>query len=264
MTACFNMSPPPTLAPDPELRSALLEYYLKYATSAELTDWLRNIGQETKGTVDEKRARIRAHTQYLTMPSAAFPDQTLYYLEIYSAAEHLEGICETLRLDPHGTRDMRWRRIMREIGFREGWLSRPPPSPLAEASFLTELVRPFVEWHIVGARSNYEKGFYQGFYDDMEEIFGESYVHDELPIASGTTLKIDFHLGHPQRAGVGIEFKMPSNNADLQRALGQMDQYQARYGENLLVVLFPDLIDKAKETLFIDKLSEKGIAVIVK
>ena len=263
MTATFTMPPPPTVTPDPELRSVLLEYYLEYATSAELTDWLRNIGQETKGAADEKRARVRANTKYLTMPASEFPDQTLYYLEQYSASEHLEGICEALHLDPDGTRDMKWRRIMREVGFREGWLSRLAP-PLSEASFVTEFVRPFVEWHIVGKRSSYEKGFYPGFFDDMEEIFGEDHVHDQLPVASGTTLKIDFHLGHPQRAGVGIEFKMPANNSDLQRALGQMDQYQARYSENLLVVLFPDLLDKAQTTLFVDKLGERKIPVIVK
>jgi hypothetical protein len=263
MTAIFTMSPPPTVAPDLELRSVLLDYYVEYATSAELTEWLRNISQETKGTADEKRARVRANTKYLTMPASGFPDQTLYYLEIYSTSEHLEGLCEVLRLDPNGTRDMKWRRIMREVGFREGWLSRPP-SPLAEANFVTEIVRPFVEWHIAGKRSSYEKGFYPAFYDDMEEILGDDYVHDQLPVASGSTLKIDFHLGHPQRAGVGVEFKMPANNSDLQRALGQMDQYQTRYGENLLVVLFPDLIDKAQSTLFIDKLGERNIRVIVK
>jgi len=67
-----------------------------------------------------------------------------------------------------------------------------------------------------------------------------------------------------QRSGTGVEFKMPTNNAELQRALGQMDQYQVRYGENLLVVLFPDFLDKSQWTLFVDKLSEKKIPVIVK
>src|SRR5579859_4472413 len=114
MAAIFTMSPPSTLAPDSELRSALLEYYLEYATSAELTGWLRTIGKETKGTADEKRARVRANTKYLTMPASDFPDQTLYYLEVYSASEHLDGICEALRLDLDRTRDMKWRRIMRE------------------------------------------------------------------------------------------------------------------------------------------------------
>ena len=57
---------------------------------------------------------------------------------------------------------------------------------------------------------------------------------------------------------------MPTNNSDLQRALGQMDQYQDRYGENLLVVLISDSLDRAQQTLFVDRLAERKIPVIVK
>jgi hypothetical protein len=44
-------------------------------------------------------------------------------------------------------------------------------------------------------------------------------------VAHGSTLKIDFHVGDPQADGVGIEVKVPKNNADVQRTLGQLDQY---------------------------------------
>ena len=29
---------------------------------------------------------------------------------------------------------------------------------------------------------------------------------------------------------------MPTNNADVQRALGQLDQYQRKYGDNLIIL----------------------------
>ncbi len=43
-----------------------------------------------------------------------------------------------------------------------------------------------------------------------------------------------------------------------------MDQYLAAYGSNLIVVLIPDTINKAQETLFVDTLRGKGIATVVK
>lgn len=261
MSTSFVMTPPTTLAPDSALRSSLLDYYLKYATSYELVGWLRTLGQETKGENEEKRARVRANTKYLTMPAAEFPQQTIHYLEQYQS-EHLSGICEVLGVNPEGTKEAKWRRILREVGFREGWLSRP--TALTESAFNVELVLPFIEWHMVLRRGKYEKDFYPAFLEEMEDIFGEALVHPQLPVASGTTLRIDFHVGHPQRGGVGVEFKMPTNNADLQRALGQMDQYQAHYGKNLVVVLFPDFLEKAQQTLFADKLAGRKIPVIVK
>lgn len=87
-------------------------------------------------------------------------------------------------------------------------------------------------------------------------------VHEQLPIASGTTLRIDFHLGHRQRPGVGVECKMPTNNADVQRALGQLDQYRERYGANLVLFVIGDYLDRAPETLFIDAILPKGITVL--
>jgi len=244
------------------LRSTLLEYLVSYATGPELNDWVKGIGQDAKGTIEERRARVLANSKYPSMPAEEFPQQTLHYLDIYSAAEHLSGICEAIGISREGNREARWRRIMREIGFREGWLSKP--GTITDTSITPSIVRPFVEWHLLAKRPEYEKDFYPPFFEDMEEIFGHAYVHDQLPIAFGSTLKVDFHVGHPQREGVGIEVKMPASNSDLQRALGPMDQYRARYRDHLLVVLLPDLLNKAQVTLFVDQLVEKGISVIIK
>lgn len=261
MRANFTMLPPSSLAAAEKLRSTLLDYYLEVATGVELADWLRGLGQEEKGNVAEKRARVRSSTKYLGMPAADFPQQTINYLEQYSS-RHLSEVCEALGLGAAGTADAKWRRILREVGLREGWLPRPAVG--ADAPITVAAARPYVEWHMILKRGEYEKDFYAAFTDEMEEVFGSESVHEQLPIAFGTTLKIDFHLGHPQREGVGVEFKLPTNNADLQRALGQMDQYQSRYGDRLIVVLFADFLDKAQQRLFVDKLTERSIAVIVK
>lgn len=256
-----SMSPPTWLNADPSLRAALLDYYLRHATGPELSCWLRDIGQDPNGTLEEKRDRVRTKTQYLSMSPEEFQEQTISNLSAYDS-DHLSGICEALRIDQSGSKDVKWRRIMREVAMREGWLPRIDGAN--HYTLTLEQVRPFVEWHLIPKRAMYEKDFYPGFLYDMEEVFGADNVHPQLPIAFGSTLKIDFHIGHPQRKGVGIEFKMPANNSDLQRALGQMDQYKAEYGEQLLVVLFPDLLQKAQAILFLDQIKAKCIASIIK
>lgn len=75
---------------DLALRTTLLDYFIENQTGAELTHWLRDIGQDSKGSVAEKKARIRASTKYLTMSGEAFPEQTMSYLDLFpSQAGHL-------------------------------------------------------------------------------------------------------------------------------------------------------------------------------
>ncbi len=247
-------------ASDPSFRKTLLECFLNIATSEGLSAWLTEIGQDPRGSVENKRQRIREHTQYLSMPRETFPQQTQAYLWDYTA-EHLDWICSQLGISSEGTKDDLYRRIYREVGYREGWLT--PPSAGIE-TFDKGLVLPFVAWYPIRRRSDYESGYYETFLNEMLEVFGDEYVHPQYPVAHGSTLKIDFHIGHSQRAGVGVEFKRPMSNSELQRALGQMDQYLGAYGENLIVVLFPDTINKAQEALFVDVLRGKGIATVVK
>jgi hypothetical protein len=247
--------------PDIELRSKLLEFFLENYRGQELSDWLRDIGQDNRGTAEEKRARLRQTTTYLTTPLQEFPAETMAHLNSFPS-EYLAGLCEVLDIDSGGTRDMRYRRIIREIGYREGWLSRL--ESITEATFRLATIQPYVEWYPIIKRGSYEKDFYQAFVEEMEEIFGNEFVHKELAIAFGSTLKVDFHLGHPQREGVGVEFKMPTNNSEIQRALGQLDQYKQRYRDNMLIVLFPDFLDTARKILFRDQVSAKGIAVVIK
>jgi hypothetical protein len=245
--------------PDPVLRQKLLDYYVEMSTGAELSQWLRDLGQDPGGTVEEKRKRVLAHTEYLTMPAEKFPEQTRHYLDWYES-QRLEEICEHLNLPTTGTKDERYRRIMREVGFREGWLNRPGD----KLPITIETVRPFIEWYPILKRGKYEKDFYPAFAEEMEEIFGEENVHEQYAVAHGNSLKIDFHLGHPQEPGVGVEFKIPINNAELQRGIGQLSQYKTRYGEHLILVLLPDFINKAQQMMFNDACRQVGVTVLLK
>jgi hypothetical protein len=246
-------------APDPLLRQELLDYYVEMSTGSELSEWLRDLGQDPGGTVEEKSTRVLAHSGYLTMPAERFPEQTRHYLNAYGS-HHLEEICGLLNLPTEGTKDERYRRIVREVGFREGWINRPPD----KQPVTLETVRPFVEWYPILKRGKYEKEFYPAFAEEMEEIFGEENVHEQYAVAHGNSLKIDFHLGHPQEPGVGVEFKIPISNAELQRGIGQLSQYKTRYGEHLILVLFPDFIDKAQQMMFTDACLHAGVTVLLK
>lgn len=244
-----------------ELRRKLLDYYVATATGPELSEWLRGLGQDAQGTAEQKRQRVLTHTAYLAMPADNFPEQTRHYLDVYSS-EHLADICELLELRTDGTKEARYRRILREVGYSEGWLKRPDPA--AKLVLDVEIVRPFIAWYPILKRGRYEMDFYSGFIEEMEEVLGADVVYDQYAIAHGNPLKIDFHLGHPQEHGVGVEFKMPTNNAELQRGIGQLSQYKDRYGNALILVLLPDFIDKAQQTMFTDHCRQAGVTVILK
>lgn len=244
-----------------EFREKLLECYLGWSTSQELSDWLKNIGQDPNGTIEEKRIRIIQNIKYLSFSPEEFHLETLRYLQDFSRSDILANICETLGLDNTGTKDSLFRRIYREVGYNEGWL--PHTSKDAPVSN-KQIVLPFVKWYPILKNRNYERDYYEEFFDEMSEIFGENQVHKEYPIAHGSTLKIDFHIGNPHSGGVGVEFKMPTNNSEIQKALGQIDQYLRCYGSNLIVVLIPDFIDKKAEMGMVEELRKKGIETVVK
>lgn len=260
-SATAPVETPSALIPrkDPALRGQLLEFFLCKASGEQLSGWLQDLGVDDRGVLDEKRARVQKNTKYLDTPLMEFPDQTMVYLDFLSA-EALADLCETLCLEAFGNKGTRYRRVMREIGYREGWL--PRPSVLTAALFTLDRVVPFVRWHRILKNGASERSFYPAFEEDMVEVFGEDYVHPQLTIRSG--LKIDFHLGHPQGNGVGVEFKMPSTVSEIHRATGQIQQYRSFYGDQLLVVLLPDKLDKAKEILFMDQMRAQGVRVLVK
>ena len=244
---------------DPALREKLFTYFVDNYTSQELSDWLRDIGQDARGSIAEKRTRVREHTKYLTMPAREFPTQTMKYLGDFSS-DHLGDICENLGLSVDGSKDERLRRIVREVHYREGWLARPNGSH----SWTAALVAPFIEVYPVLRRGDYEKDYYNAFESEMEEVFGSENVHSQLAVANGNILKIDFHLGHPQGEGVGVEWKVPTSTSEVHRAIGQMDHYKQQYADRLILVLVPHLLEKAQAQMFTDQARAKNIAVILK
>jgi hypothetical protein len=245
---------PAELRRDPTFRESLFSFFLESLTRAELADWLKQIGQDPHGSVDELRARIRAASQYVSMPEREFPAQSESYLSLYQKA-HLGDLCELLGLSADGKKDTLFRRIMREIHFREGWLSRP--IEFDASSLRADQVMPFLARMPLRVRGRYEKDFYAIIEDEMSEAFGS--VFSQVPLAFGSTLKIDFHIGDPTGDGVGIEVKMPANNSDVQRTLGQIDQYQRRYGDNLILFVLGEFLKPETEKFLQDDLQRKGV-----
>lgn len=248
-------------AANPEFRQKLLDCYLNISTSKELSEWLKGLGQDTNGTAEEKMARVRQYTKYLSMPPETFPRQTMYYLESLSSGDGLFLIAEQLGLNREGSKDALFRRIYREVGFQEGWLPRVANGALA---LTKETVLPFVRWYPILKNREYEKDYYEDFHTEMTEVFGKEKVHEQYAIAHGITLKIDFHVGHALQSGVGIEFKMPNSQSDIQRAFGQLDEYLTCYGRNLVVVVLPNFMTETELGMFTDTLRGKGVEAIVK
>lgn len=248
------------LVPDQAFREQLFTFFVSSNSSEDLSNWLEDIGHNSKGTRDDKVNRLKEHSAYPRTPIEQFPFKTILHLDSLSQ-NNLTELCAALQVNTDGSNTALVRRLYREVGYREGWLPRKPQ----EASAITkETILPFVQWHPVMKNRQYEKDYYRDFYEDMSEHFGPLNVHEQLSIAHGNTLKIDFHIGHPQQGGVGIEFKMPTGNAEIQRALGQLDQYVSRYGKELIIVVLPDFLKDAQLQLFLDELGRKSITVVVK
>jgi hypothetical protein len=258
----FSNSGAPTsrLKADQEFRGILLGAYLDFASPGELSDWLRDIACDPKGTPEVKRDRIRKNTKFPTMSPDEFRKCSLQDLADYSTDE-LAEMCHRLKLDEEGAKSHLVRRLYRELGYREGWLDRleKGAKPITKKAAL-----PFINWYPLLKEYSYEQDAYGDFMDEMGEVFGDDSIHDQFAVAHGVSLKIDFHLGAPISGGLGIEFKLPTSNSELQRGLGQIDQYINRYGTELVVVLFPHLIKNAEEQLFVSELEKKRVTVVVK
>jgi hypothetical protein len=235
----------------------LLDFYVEGLDGQELADWLRQLGVQPTGSVQERRERVRANTKYLTMAATDFPKQTRYYIEPYTS-EHLADLCMALGLSDDGSREDRYRRVMREVHYREGWLDR-----WVGGTPTTEVVARHLELLPIARRGRLERDFCQQVWGELSEVFGERNVHEQLAIAHGSTLKIDFHIGPPQGEGIGVEVKVPASNSEIQRAMGQIDQYRTRYGENLIMLVFADFVSEASLALLEDHLRAKAIRTIL-
>jgi hypothetical protein len=251
----------PTHHVDIALRGALLEFFLELCTSTGLSDWLRDLNVDSRGSVDEKKRRIREHTKFFSSPTKHVSARVVDDLRRGRVGDAV-ALCEKLDISIDGTKPTLIRRLHRHVETREGLL------PILSDGLVPNFrdVHSIVEWYPVYQEKQYEKEHYDEFYEVMADVFGQVHAHEQMAVAHGSTLKIDFHIGSsvPGNDGTGVEFKMPANNSDLQKALGQMGQYQSRYRDSLIVVIFPNLLDAKHVVPFQHELTRMNITHVVK
>ena len=121
---CGNERNPRTY-PVPEdhtaLKSRLIDCYVNFSISKELSEWLQELELPSTGTRQEKFARLRRQASSLVLPAESLPRQTIWYLSQYDE-NILAEICQELGIDHNGSKDLLMTRIYREVSMREGWL----------------------------------------------------------------------------------------------------------------------------------------------
>jgi hypothetical protein len=243
--------------PNLELRGRLFESLLDLSSSADLSDWLRALGHSATGTVEDKRRRIRHHESYLSTPALDFPDATLEHLRMLRSADDVAAVCDELGLGDYGSRADLVRRILRTVRVAEGWM------PVLAAPTL-DAVRLAATFYPLMTHGN-ERDVCNEFEKEASEMW-PSLVHPQYAVAHGTVLRIDFHIGIAGKPGIGVEFKVPRSNADLQRAKGQLDQYLVAYPDRrlLLVVVDDQSLPVATMQTFEADMRARGASIVIK
>ena len=112
---------------DGNLRARLIDCYINFSMSRELSDWLQDLGLPSTGTMQESSPASIQYTRFDSVLLAkSFPRQTIFYLNRYDE-DILSEICQELGIDGIGPKQVLLTRIYREVGLREGWLQ-----PLSE------------------------------------------------------------------------------------------------------------------------------------
>lgn len=169
---------------DQALREKVLAFLLEMYTSAELSEWLRALGADTRGTVDEKKERIRQHTKFFSMSTDKVLDQLIPSL-LDSDVEWTEDLCRDFGLSLDGSKPLLVRRVHRYIALREGQLPPTPPNLPGSRSPTIGKVHPIVAWYPVYRRRTYEKDHYGEFRETMVDIFGETRCTSRCPSLTG-------------------------------------------------------------------------------
>lgn len=122
------------------LRTRLIDCYVNFSMSKELSEWLQDLALPATGTMQEKLTRLRQHAGSLVLPAESVPRQIIWYLNRYDE-NILAEICEELGIDHIATKGALITRIYREVGTREGWLQ-----PLSEDArqIITETFLPIL------------------------------------------------------------------------------------------------------------------------
>ena len=170
--------PVPPIQDDEELRARLIDCYLNFSMSKELSEWLEDLGLPSTGTTQEKLTLLRQHADGLVLPAESFPRQTIYYLNRYDE-EVLTEICQELGICGSGQKDVLLTRIYRVVGLREGWLQ-----PLSEDArlIITETFIPILK----GFDPN--KEYYRNLWGELTDVLDEDHLHLQGPQAYGSAI----------------------------------------------------------------------------
>ena len=135
-----NQGTAPTARDHEALKARLIDCYVNFSMSRELSGWLQALGLPSTGTMQEKLTRLRQQADSLVMPAESLPRQTIWYLNRYDE-KILTEICEELGIDNSGPRERQITRIYHTVGLREGWLQ-----PLSEdaRNIITETFLPIL------------------------------------------------------------------------------------------------------------------------
>ncbi|MCS6317504.1 MAG: SAP domain-containing protein, partial [Nitrospira sp.] len=103
------------------LKARLIDCYVNFSISRELSEWLQELGLPSTGTMQELLARLRQHKASLVLPAESLSRQTIWYLNRYD--EHiLMEICQQLGIDHNGPKERLITRVYHAVGLQEGWL----------------------------------------------------------------------------------------------------------------------------------------------
>lgn len=161
-----HISPPPQNGD--EVRAGLIDCYLNFSISRELTEWLQELGLPSTGTMPEKLSRLRQHAGSLALSAESFSRQTIYYLNTYDE-ETLSEICQELAIDGTGPKDILLPRIYREVGLREGWLQ---PLSADARLIITETFIPILE------AFDPKKDYYLDLWGGLSDVLDNGHVPD--------------------------------------------------------------------------------------
>jgi hypothetical protein len=161
-----------------ELREKLIDSYISFSISKELSGWLQELGLPSYGTIEQQLARLRQHAASLVLPAETFPRQTIFYLSHYDP-DILSEICQELGVPSSGSVESLFKRIYREVGSREGWLS-----PLPENARLIMQDTFFPLLKSFGSLNDYTADVE----DDFSELLGEENAPVRGPLAYGRAL----------------------------------------------------------------------------
>lgn len=161
-----------------DLRTRLIDCYLNFSMSKELSEWLRDLELPSTGTMQEKLARLQQHAHSLVLPAESFPRQTIYYLNKYDK-DILSEICQALGIDCVGPKDVLIPRIYREVGLREGWLE---PLSKDARQVIAETFIPILK------SFDHEKDYYLDLWSELSEVLGDDNTPISAPPAYGSAV----------------------------------------------------------------------------